>query len=92
MNVFVYRETNDNNAFGEELIKIFSERDLAERFLKSRVELFFREPWERCVEIVREEGGVIWPAYVEYPDGDGYNFFTVESQIVCQDCWHEEKK
>ena len=84
MNVFVYRETNDNNTFGAEHIKIFSDQKTAETYLKSRVELFFRLPWENCVQIVTEEGGVIWPAYVEYPDGDGYNFFTVDSYEVCE--------
>ena len=82
MKVYVYRETNDNEVFGGELVKVFADRESAEAFLKDRVEMFFEKPWDEVVELIEElepEGeGLILPSYVEYLDGNGFNFFAVD--------------
>ena len=79
MKVYVYRETNDSETFGGEIVKAFANKEDAMNHLRGRVENFFREPWERCVEIVEEAEGAIWPTYVEYPDSNGYNFFAIDT-------------
>lgn len=82
MKVYIYREASDNDTFNAETILVFANKEDAERMLKKQVELFFAEPWERCVEIVEEEEGSIWPTYVEYPTGNGYTFFSVTEYTV----------
>lgn len=82
MKVYVYREANDYDTFNAELIVVFAKKEDAERMLKKQVELFFAEPWERCVEIVEEADGAIWPTYVEYPTGSGYDFYSVTEYTV----------
>ena len=82
MKVYVYRETNDNETFNGEVVKVFADKGSAVACLMGRVESFFHEPWERCVGIVEEADGAIWPTYVEYPDGNGYNFFAIDETEV----------
>ena len=82
MKVYVYREANDYDAFNAELIVVFAKKEDAVAFLKNSVENSFGEPWERCVEIVEEEDGAIWPTYVEYPTGCGYDFYSVTEYTV----------
>lgn len=85
MKVYVYRETNDNESFNAELVKVFADRIDAIVFLRKRVEEFFHEPWERVVSIIDDDDdidGAIWPTYVEYPDGNGYNFFAIDEHEV----------
>jgi len=83
MKVYVYREARDYDTFNAEEIVVFAKKEDAETYLKNQVELFFREPWDRCVEIVEEEeDGAIWPTYVEYPTGDGFAFFSVTEYKV----------
>ena len=82
MKVYVYREANDYDAFNAETIVVFAEKEKAIAYLKNSVEKHFAEPWERCVEIVEKEDGAIWPTYVEYPTGSGYDFFSVTEYAV----------
>lgn len=82
MKVYIYRDARDYDSFNQETIRVFADKEDAIRELKKEVELFFAEPWERCVEIVEEEEGSIWPTYVEYPTGGGYTYFSVTEYKV----------
>ena len=82
MKVYIYREASDYDSFNAELILVYEKKEDAVAFLKSRVENSFGEPWERCVKIVEEADGAIWPTYVEYPTGDGYDFYSVTQYTV----------
>lgn len=82
MKVYIYREASDLDTFNAETILVFADKEDAKRMLKKQVELFFAEPWERCVEIVEKEEGAIWPTYVEYPTGNGYTYFSVTEYKV----------
>ena len=82
MKVYVYRETNDNEVFGGELVKVFYNRQDAEDYLKARVEKFFDKSWEEVEEMFEEEDRDIYDTYVEYPNKNGFNFFAIDEHFI----------
>jgi len=84
MKVYVYHETNDNEAFGEMLTKVFKDCEKAEAFLRERVEKALGETWDECRSIVEDWDGTFQYDIVAYPDGDGWNFFTFDEKEVIE--------
>ena len=78
MKVYVYHETNDNEPFGGMLTMVFASKKDAENCLRNRVEQFFGLPWNECEKIADDEDAQFFPTYVEYADGNGYNFFAID--------------
>ncbi len=91
--VYVYKEYNEDYAYGEEYIKVFSKKESAVRFLKARVEkthldneITFDEfksnvnseyAWDESTETVKDD-------YVSLDGGDGNGiFYIIEPQEVC---------
>ena len=85
MRIFVYKEYNDDLAYGEELIKVFASKKTAEAELKARVEKCFGAPWNE----VKNRAGQIDTVTADYvsvvsDDGD-VSFFIVEEHDVIGD-------
>ena len=86
MEIFVYRETNDNNCFDEEFIKLFKDLDTAKAYLELRARKYFsclenREiTWEEIENNFEIE--YLSETRIVYDSGDGYMFFTIESYYV----------
>lgn len=79
--VFVYHEYDDSLAYGEQLIRVFQEREAGEAYLKERVELAFASDWTSIAARANSED-TVEPDYVSIGDGNGCQFFILEEQPV----------
>lgn len=81
--VYVYKEYNDDNAYGEELIEVYQSKDKAVARLRERVESAYKLPWD---EIPREYGfddrDTFEEDYVSIDDGQSCSFWIVEEKHV----------
>ncbi len=90
MKVCVYKEYNDSQAYGEEFIKVFAEREDALKFLKERVEKYELEG--KCTfEEFKRNGHPVYhhnpddtieDDYVSIDNGNGVTFYIVEYHEV----------
>lgn len=48
--VWVYKEFNDDCAYGEELVEVYSTKEKALTRLKSAVESYFEKPWDELLD------------------------------------------
>ncbi len=79
MKVYVYKEHNDGNAYGEEFIQIFEDLEDAKRFLKKNVEAYFNLEWDKIPETVNfVEDESFEEDYVAIEDSLGFAFFVIE--------------
>ena len=79
MKVYVYQEYCDGFAFGEQLLKIFKEKEHAKQYLRARVENYFETEWSR---IKREcafdrDCDTLKSDYVAVGDGDGNTLYWI---------------
>lgn len=85
--VFVYKEYDDTEAYGEEIIKVFATLPLAEEHFKQRVSWFFRDPFEEVINKSRndEDATVYKPGelpYLSVYNGWETFYFIVEEHEV----------
>lgn len=82
LKVFVYKEYNDDNAYGEELIELYPSREAAESRLKERIVFCC----DRTLEDLRHdpdyEDENLEDDHVSFDDGKGTAFFIVEEKEV----------
>jgi hypothetical protein len=81
MNVYLYKEYNDNDAYGEELTAVYEDREdalahLAERF-KTCTGMTMQE---YNAKHPKDDSSTVEPDYVCYDTGDGYWFGVVEEK------------
>lgn len=81
--VYVYKEHNDDNAYGEELIFVYASREdalarLAERF-EASTGMTMKE---YNAEHPKDDPNTVDPDYVCYDTGDGTLFLVVEEQTI----------
>lgn len=81
MKVHVYKEYYDNYAYGEEIIRVFEDRDEAEKYLKKRVEQNFETEWENVPQVagIDLHEDTFEKDYVSICDGNGTAFWIIES-------------
>ncbi len=82
MKVYVYKEYNDDLAYGEELVKVFTTEKQAKKFLKKRI-----LECERCsfAELKSEasENDTVTEDYVSIETGDGsVSYYIIEESEV----------
>lgn len=86
MEIFVYRETNDNNCFDEEYIRLYKDLKTAENFLRLRVRKYFSYIENALLPFEEIKNSYEFEHFddtrVVYDTGDGYMFFDVESYYV----------
>ena len=77
--VYVYKEFNDEYAYGEEMINVFSSMKKAKAHLKKQVEDVFGCKFE---DVPHDEDDTLSPDYVSVATGDGVMFFIVEEKPI----------
>ncbi len=85
MNVFVYKEYNDEDAYGEEIIKVFANRGDALDHLKMKVEEHFGVSFHTIpdnTEIFNKLNDSFAEDYVSIDVGNSVIFWVVEEQPV----------
>lgn len=83
MNVYLYKEYNDENAYSEELTAVYEDREdalahLAERF-KTCTGMTMQE---YNAKHPKDDSSTVDPDYVCYDTGDGYWFGVIEEKTV----------
>lgn len=79
--IYVYTEYNDADAYGEQIIKLFSNRDDAREHLAKRVEICEGVPMEELRKTVAKDDRVD-PDYVSVQSCNGTNFYIVRKLAV----------
>lgn len=87
-NVAVYKEYNDEYAYGDEIVCVYQEKEDAKAHLKSQVEKHFKKSWDELEKPqVREELGFtendnFGDEYVSLYNGNSCLFWVVDEQEV----------
>ena len=81
MKMYLYKEYRDDQAYGEEITKIFGSRDEAGEELRKRVEDRFQCKLEELANLV-DEGDTVTNNYVSIEDGDDTLFYVVEEKEI----------
>ncbi len=84
MKVYIYKNHNDANAYGEEIIRVFTNKVEAEAALKADVEKGYGLKWDEIPkEIGIDESDTFKKDYVSINSGDGdTSFWIVEEKEV----------
>ena len=85
MNVFVYKTYNDEYAYGEEKIQVFSTLELAQKELKKDVEEHYGVPFKTIPEnedIFDKEDDNFSENYVSISNGDSCCFWFIEEKTI----------
>lgn len=78
--VYVYREGDDDNSYGEEMVEIFSKEKDAKNLLKDRVEKVFGLPFDECETVVMT--GDPMNAFSDTFVNEGTSYWIVEARPV----------
>ena len=79
MKVYVYKHYCDMDAYGEEEIKVYSNKDDAKAALKSDVEENYDLSWDEIPdEIMLDDSDTFEEDYVSIGDSDGCTFWIIE--------------
>jgi len=85
MTVYIYKEYNDSEAYGEEIVKVFSTQGDAMKTLKKRVEEHYGIPFNEIPsnrDIFNKEEDSFSDTYVSITDGSGSCFWVVEEKPI----------
>ncbi len=83
MNVYVYKEFCDGEAYGEEIIEVYESREDALKKLRERVEEYCECPFEDIpTKFDLDDGDEIREDYVSMYVGKGVAFWIVEEKTV----------
>ncbi len=100
MKIYIYKEFCDSEAYGEEIIKAFAEKEAALGHLRGRVETYYGVSWENIPdecgwEYDPHEGystdNTFKNNYVSISDGNCTRFWVVEEQDIIGETrpeWH----
>lgn len=89
--VFLYKEYNDDDAYGEEITIVFADRSDAVNYLSERFRHFFDISMEEYLKAHPEdEDDTISHDYVSYDTGNGYLFLVVEEKEIVTSGIQEE--
>ena len=77
--LYVYKEYCDEDAYGEEIIELYEDREDAIRHLREQVEAFFDCDFE---DVSYMDEDTVQPDYVSISNGDCCHFFMVKDHAV----------
>lgn len=81
--VFVYKEYNDGEAYGEELIAVFSAKAKAETYLRERVMKIYHCSLDELKESFSQQSDdTVENDYVSIASPKGTSFFLIEEREV----------
>ena len=79
--VYVYHEYQDDQAYGEQIIRVFRTEAPGLQFLKERVEKVFRADWNTVKENA-DELDTVEPDDISIGTGNTMKFFILEKQAI----------
>lgn len=94
--VTVYKEYNDEYAYGEEIVCVYQDKEDAKAHLKSQVESYFKKTWDELEKPqVREELGFteddhFGEEYISFYNGNSCLYWIVDEQEVTKKASHCE--
>ena len=81
--MYVYREGTYDDAMGNEIVRIFSDKEKALRHMRRTVEKEFHCEFEELEKLYQDNrDAIIYPDYVEIPTGRDIYFYIVEEKAV----------
>ncbi|AOZ97898.1 hypothetical protein [Butyrivibrio hungatei] len=83
MKVYIYKQFCDGNAYGEEIIDVYANKDDAMKALKEDVESNYDAKWEDIPEKVElGEDDTFEKDYVSISNGDNTSFWFIEEKEI----------
>lgn len=81
--MYLYRHGNDTDAFGNDIVRLFSNRERAMRYMQQEIESFYNCSWEEFVEQYgSNSNNVIETGYVEIAGYKWTNYYMVDAVTV----------
>ena len=83
MKVYVYKQYNDDYAYGEEVIEVYANKTDAEKALRKDVEDYYEVSWDEVpnAALVNDDD-TFKTDYVSIYDGDKCLFWIIEEKEV----------
>lgn len=81
--MYVYREGTYEDAMGNEIVRIFSDKEKALWYMRRKVEKDFQCEFDELEKLYQHNrDAFIYPDYVEIPTGRDIYFYIVEETAV----------